>query len=181
MFTRGLVPLLLLGALACCSSLDRKVTLAPSDRVVVICYQPATRGKAMDHDVAKLQQTLAAIPEADRVEFYSQRESDPLTKFISTEAMQLLLDAFATGGYFDHASEMDSLPQRSALIVDINGRKMQFGRSPAFPPEVHGKYTVCWTAFQDIYNATKAYRTGVGANSVLKEHAEQIRGRGGRR
>lgn len=181
MFKAGFFTLLLLVAFAQCSSLDRKVTLAPTDRVAVVCFQPNTRGKAMDHDVPELRQSLVTVPEADQVEVYSQRGSDPLLKFVSTETMQLLLDALATAGYFEHATQTTRPPERLALIVEINGRQLQFERSPAFDTKVHGKLTVCWTAFQDIYNATKAYRTGVGTSSVMQKHAEQIRNRGGRR
>ncbi|MCA8940959.1 MAG: hypothetical protein KDB80_00240 [Planctomycetes bacterium] len=181
-FHAGVVPLLLIAVLAQCSSLDRKVALQPSDQVVVTCYQPAARGKVRHHEIGALQQSLATEPRVDEVDYYSAPQTDPLRKLVSTETMQLLLDALATAGYFEHAAPLPAaLPDRPGLIVDVNGQRSYFGRSPTHEPSVHQVYTVCWTAFQDVYNATKAYRTGVGSNSVREKHAEQMQSRGVRR
>ena len=91
--------MLLLALVPACASLDRHVTLKPEDRVVVEMRQPPSEAVRNE-----LVQTLCSESVLDRGEFYQSRNSDPLTKIVAPDRMQLLLDAFATGGFFERGA-----------------------------------------------------------------------------
>lgn len=154
-------------ALIQCTSLDRHVTLGPQDRVIVELTQPQTDRTRSIH------QTLANEAVLDKDEFYSSRGTDQFTKVVSQANMQVLLDAFATAGFFDRARSQELLANATQLKLKINDDELYFARHPGMQAADRNSFTVCWTAFLDLYNATKAYRTGVGLNTVLEEHREQ--------
>ncbi len=159
-----------------CAGLDRHLTIADTDKVVVTLNQPAT-----DKLRNTVQQTLASESVVNRDEFYSSRKTDQFTKVISTERMQLLLDGLATAGFFDHATERALLSGGTQIKLAINDRELIYTRrlDPNDPDSIV-PFTRCWAAFLEIYNSTAAYRTGVGLNRVLEEHEQQRQRRGAR-
>lgn len=178
--------MLALVILPSCTGLERRVTIAPEDEVVVELFQPpGGRDRAVTREI---RQTLASESMYDRVEFYSARESDPLTKILETEKIQLLLDAYATAGFYDHAASRQLTAGTTTLSVAVNGDRLVFPRVVRLDDQ--GKivnaaeleaFQTCWTVFIEVFNATPAYRTSRGADSVIREHQAQRQARGASR
>jgi hypothetical protein len=108
--------LLLLAQCASGPQLTRRVELAPADKVVVRMVQPPSR--EVTHEV---RQTLCTDTVVDPQSLYSSRSADQLTKVLGTDQMQILVDALATAGFFDHA-RAEPVPNASSwLTVAVNG------------------------------------------------------------
>ena len=75
-------------------------------------------------------------------------------------------------------SGLRRLSRRPRLRTTINGRTLVWARSPEMSAEDHAAFTECWASFIEVYNATPAYRTGTGSDSVLEQHQRQRELRG---
>lgn len=168
----GLLPALLTQ----CASLDRAVTIGETDKVRIRLVQAAS--EKMPRPIT---QTLCTENLVDRDQFYNARNTDQLTKVVPAETMQILLDAFATAGYFDNAAERLTVMGSSELHVEINGKPLAWARTPLLNPDQRAGFVQCWAAFLDTYNRTTAYRTSAEGNDVLEEHRQQRANRRGSR
>lgn len=153
-------PVLLLG---CASGppLERAVTIRAGEPVRVSYEQPETG----------LRQTLQAGDEDDLRDVYSSRESDPFAKVISTEEMQVVLDALATLDYFEHALPEEQPGAVSVIRVRIGDREHAWSKTPAMSVAEIGRYHEAMTAFLNLWNGTEAFHASHGGEAVLEEAA----------
>lgn len=145
---------------ACASSpgLTRAVTIGDSDPVEVV-YEQAQSG---------LRQTLLTESVIPANELYSSREGDSLAKVLSTGQMQVLLDALATYGFFEHARPGTGEGSPFRLAVRIGGREQAWVKHGGMGIDELTRYHEAMAAFLNIYNATESFhtgRSGAGASS----------------
>lgn len=140
-------------ALAGCASspsLKRAVEIQDSDPVEVI-YEQAQSG---------LRQTLLTESVVPANELYSSREGDSLAKVLSTGQMQVLLDALATYGFFEHARPGTGEGSPFRLAVRIGGREQAWVKHGGMGIDELTRYHEAMAAFLNIYNATDSFHTG---------------------
>lgn len=122
-----------------------------------------------------LRQTLLTEGVVAAHELYSARESDPLAKVMSTEQMQVLLDALATYGFFDRARTLDPGESVSSIAVRIDDRELLWAKRPTMELDELTGYHQALAAFLNLYNATEAFHSS-GESRILDE-GERIRRR----
>lgn len=167
----SLLILLAFGLCQCSTNLNRNMTIDVDDRVVVIFHQPAS-----PKVTRPLTQTLVTEPVVEnRQRFYSDPGTDQLTKVLPVENMQLLLDGLATAGFFARARQQVMPGSTAYLQADFRGESYFLSRTAGMEAAERLTFTRSWIAFQDIYNATAAYRSGDDNNAVLRKHEEQQR------
>lgn len=156
-------------AVACASppELKRVIELTPTSAVTVVYEQPRQA----------FRQTLQSDDRITPADFYSARDADPLAKLLSTERMQVLLDALGQKGLFDDARP-EPLPGAVATLdVIVDGRSYVWSKSAGMPPQEMRRYHEALTIFLNIYNATESFHVSRGRDAVLEEHERMIRER----
>lgn len=162
-----------LTACATTPSLTRAVTIGPSDAVEVV-YEQAQSG---------LRQTLLTESVVPANELYSRRDGDSLAKVLSTGQMQVLLDALATYGFFDHARPGTGEGSPFRLAVRIGDREQAWVKHGGMGIDELTRYHEAMAAFLNIYNATDSFHTGrSGAGSAsaadgILDEPERLRAR----
>lgn len=164
---------LVLAACATTPGLTRAVTIGPADPVEVV-YEQAQSG---------LRQTLLTESLVPANELYSRRDGDSLAKVLSTGQMQVLLDALATYGFFDHARPGTGEGSSFRLAVRIGGREQAWVKHGGMGIDELTRYHEAMAAFLNIYNATESFHTGrsaagpAAASDGILDEPERLRAR----
>ncbi len=164
-----------IGLSACASgpSLARAVTIQDSDPVEVV-YEQAQSG---------LRQTLLTESVVTASELYSSRNGDSLAKVLSTAQMQVLLDALATYGFFEHARPGAGEGSAFRLAVRIGSREQAWVKHSGMGVDELTRYHEAMAAFLNIYNATESFHTGrsgagrAAASDGILDEPERLRAR----
>ncbi len=154
-------------------NLVRAVTIQDSDPVEV-AYEQAQSG---------LRQTLLTESVIKASELYSSREGDSLAKVLSTAQMQVLLDALATYGFFDHARPGSGEGSPFRIAVRIGNREQAWVKHGGMGIDELTRYHEAMAAFLNIYNATESFHTGrsaagpAAASDGILDEPERLRAR----
>ena len=147
-----------LGACASGPNLRRVVTLQPQDDVMVRYYDSSNG----------LDQRLQNGSATEATSVYSQRGADPALKVVPDEDMQVLLDALATLGFYEHATPVVSPGAKALLAVDHNGERRVWSRvSGADTPEEITAFNEARTLFLGVFNNTLSFHTSDVVSHVV--------------
>ncbi len=90
--------------------------------------------------------------------------------------MQILLDAWATSGFFDSASSQPVDRATSFLILKVNGRPWVWSKHSGMNTDQHMSWQQAFGAFLDVFNQTTAYYSNSPAvDSIRKSGGNQQR------
>lgn len=155
-----------------CSSLERARAIQDGDAVRVT-YRQSASSKLAKQIVNALCTPAAERPGPDG-------RTEPHTKVLQVDAMQVLLDGLATARFFDRARPHDQVTGVSSLVAEIGEEKLAWTFTRDTSKEEYVEYQNAVGAFLTIYNTTTSYRTSRGRNSVMDRHREQRNLRGAR-
>lgn len=166
-----LLALALAGLLgSCASGPDLRRVLTISDRdIAEFSYE-----QAIDGGLRSFRQGLVNDGQIEPADYYSAPDTDPFTKVISTEQMQVLIDALAARGFFDYARASMAPGSVSRLALDLGNGRYVWSKQPGIQADELRAYNQALVDFQNVYNAVTSYHTGKGDNSVTERHRANV-------